>query len=485
MGLASRGGAFGVAGGSALIGARRVHTGGGVQWVTSVEGPAATSAARAAGAAAPGQLLTAGRELERLGAGYTGSPIGEIGGETLYAVGTQSDPRESAGKHEVAFPTEFAELLPFLREEWEIQDLYLTRVLSGKSGARVLVVDIVCADFSGQAVLKLEMQDDHPRKAESEAARHERAIEADPEYAAAHLPKLVKFLSHGATTATLSTIAAGGLEYSSVWFHTPYEVQRDTAALVSLDILEGWNASYELAPGLVAPEEILRSWLSHRLDPGVSRIDKRLADQLGIDAREQTFLLNGSWYPNPLAFARGVTDAVDPPAIRAAVGRMHGDFHGHNVLTSQRRDDVADYFLIDLAYFDEANFLFLDHGYFELAYLLRAREDATIPRWLELLDGVFAEQAANADDIGVMAVVEAIRSGRALWVAAHEENRTSYMESQMLLGQVGAGLNYAHKRVAIHTSIQAFLYAAVALKEYVTLHELDWPRTGVVARPRT
>ena len=53
---------------------------------------------------------------------------------------------------------------------------------------------------------------------------------------------------------------------------------------------------------------------------------------------------------------------------------MHGDLNGYNVLMTQRRDDVADYYLIDLAFYEEDAYLFFDHGYLELAYLLRARE---------------------------------------------------------------------------------------------------------------
>jgi hypothetical protein len=65
-----------------------------------------------------------------------------------------------------------------------------------------------------------------------------------------------------------------------------------------------------------------------------------------------------------VAFARGVGMA---PPLRAVIGQTHGDLHGFNVLTSQRRADVSDYFLIDLAFYQDDSFLLFDPGYFELA----------------------------------------------------------------------------------------------------------------------
>ena len=160
---------------------------------------------------------------------------------------------------------------------------------------------------------------------------------------------------------------------------------------------------------------------------------------------------------------------------------MHGDLHGHNLLTSHRRGDVSDYYMIDLAFYDDENYLFFDHAYFELSYLLRAREDASPSRWSELLEGVFGDEAVNADDIGILRIVDAIREGQRVWIADHEENRRSYMASQMLLAEVAAGLRLANMRTSPATKILAYLYAAFALKEYVALHEIEWPRSGAVA----
>jgi CheY-like chemotaxis protein len=477
LGLDMRSAVFGIAAGSAFLGAERVSTGDAHRWVMGVAGPAVAAAESAATSEAGGHLLVGEAALERLGTGYSGTAVGEVDGALLFDVITGDD---DSAAHQVAFPAEFAEFLPHLREQWAIDDLYLTRLLSGKSGARVLLVDIECADFSGQAILKLEEPEDAPSDVEAEADRHRRAIDHDAGYAAAHLPRLIKFLRHGVWTATLSTIAAGGLEYCTVWFHNTYESQRAAAERVSLDILETWNADYRLAPGLVEPSGLLHSWLEERLELGESRLDSLLSEVLRFEASELAVILDGQWYPNPVAFARTQSGVDSGPPLRAAIGQMHGDLHGHNLLTSHRREGVSDYFLIDLAFYDEENYLFFDHAYFELSYLLRTREDATPGRWLELLRGVFADQPENADDIGILSIVNAVRSGQHQWINRHEEHRISYMESQMILAQVAAGLRFANMRAARGTKVHGFLYAAFALKEYIALHEIDWPRTGVV-----
>ena len=471
---------LGIAVGSALVGAERTSGDHGHEWVIGVEGPAVAEASVAAGTSEPGLVLGGPSVIEHLSTAYQATSTAEIDSMKIYRISAAGGDTDVPA-HEIEFPAEFTSLLPVLTEAWGITDLYATKSLSGKSGARVLVVDISMADFSGQAILKLEEVDEVDEAEEVEAERHRRALDRGGDYAAARLPRLVKFLAHDGATATLSTIAAGGLEYCQAWFRMPYEHQLASAERVSHDTLEGWNGDYRLEPGLIGPTVLLTRWLGYRLDPSTSRLDTVLDGLFGLDALTPTFFLDGVWYPNPVVFARSLGEITTEPALRAAVGQMHGDMHGYNVLTSHRRTDVSDYFLIDLAYYQEENFLFFDHGYFELAYLLRTREGVTPARWLELLSAAFGGGAVNADDIGIIRIVDAIRDGQRRWIADHEENRASYMESQMLLGQIGAGLNYANKRVPPDMKIQALLYAAVAVREFVDLHGLEWPRDGQVA----
>jgi hypothetical protein len=443
--------------------------------------PGVEAGVGAPAAALPGQVVVTAALAEHLGSRFELAPVG-ADADGPFLVVTAGAPADGDAGHDLAFPDEFAALLPVLEREWGIVDLYVLKTLSGKSGARVLMVDISCDDFSGLAILKLEEPEDDPADAELEAARHARAIARDERYAARHLPRLLRFTVHGDTTATLSTVAAGGLEYCTAWFRVAYDEQLASAERISHDILEGWNSDYRLEPGLVTPSEMLRRWLAHRLVPGVGRLDLVLTDLLGVDPDEPSLQLGGRWYPNPVVFARATEELATQPPLRGALGQLHGDLHGDNVLTSYRRADVSDYFLIDLAFYEDESYLFFDHGYFELSYLLHTREHVRLSRWLELLDGVYGDNPTNADDIGIIDVIEAVRRGQRRWIAEHEEHRTGYMESQVLLGRVAAGLNYANKRMAPGRKLRSFLFAAAALKDYLGLQRIEWPRDGAVAK---
>jgi hypothetical protein len=256
---------------------------------------------------------------------------------------------------------------------------------------------------------------------------------------------------------------------------------------VSTDLLEGWNASYRLAPGLVHPSDLLEKWLGERLEPGISRLDSLLGETFGVESVAATLVLEGLWYPNPVVFARG--GGAPSPALRAAVGNTHGDLHGHNLLTNHRRQ-ASDYFVIDLASYEDDSYLFFDHAYLELSYLLRAREDATTGRCLEVLEAVFGEPAVTADYVGMMRVVESLRTGQHEWIARHEQNRTSYMESQVTLAQVAAGLRFANMRVPVPMKVKALPLCSGRVEG---IRGVAWssmaPRRGdshpgVIVRPR-
>ena len=447
-------------------------------WRVVHSGTAVATAQAIADHAQPGQVLVDSTVTYLMGRDLTRRNAGIIDGSPLFDVAVEHRADEQRPMYEITFPDEFTELGRALRESWEVEDLYLTRTLSGKSGARVYAADITCRDFSGQAILKMEEMGDPDWDEAEEAERHADAVSRNEAYAVEHLPRLVHTLQHDSNVATLSTIAAGGLEYCLAWFRTPYEHQLRSGRRISFDLLEGWNPGYHLAPGLVAPHEVLGEWLSYRLEPDQGRIHTFVGEVLGVDPQAPTLIISGRWQPNPLVFAVGTDPVAAAPALRAARGQTHGDLHGYNVLTSQDRTDVSDYFMIDLAFYDPDSFLFFDHGYFELAYLLRARQDAGAAEWLRLVAGIERGRAETAEDIGIIEMVQAVRGGARDWVLAYEENRLSYMESQMLLGRIGAGLNYTNKRVPVQMKTQAFLYAATALKSYVRLHGLDWPRSG-------
>jgi TolB-like protein len=383
------------------------------------------------------------------------------------------------------WPEPYRELLPVIKQDWGIsEDLYLTRRLSGKSGALVFAADLATRDFSGQAILKLDRAPHPDWQERSEAERHRLAFEAAPEYAAKHLPSLLHTLHHGSQLAILSSIAGRGLEYALPWHQCPYDRQLESIRRVSGDLLEDWNRDYRLAQGIVEPRALLESWLDYRLDPDEGRLHEFLSVECALSPVEPSISYEGHWYPNPLAFAANVISLPEKVRMRAVRGSQHGDFHGYNLLIESAPSAAPEYFLIDLANYEQDQFLFHDHALFELNYLLFGREHVNDAHWESILDHLSyfrhlqGVEGLRGDDVGLVEMIRSMRRAVLDWVDRHESNRLSYMESQCLMARVAAGLNFANKPISQPSRRKAFLYAASNLKDYLKITDVDWPKHG-------
>jgi hypothetical protein len=374
------------------------------------------------------------------------------------------------------WPSEFGELESVAKTEWEIEDLYIYRVLSGKSGALVFTVDITARDYSGQAILKMTDLDDPDWGEKDEASRHRNAIEANPAYAERHLPEIVATVEEQQRMAVLATIAARGLEYTMPWAHCAYDTQFETALQLSDDLLETWNDSYRFADGMMNPEALLSAWLRYRLDPDQSRLWDFLQSVCAIQPEAPTFYFEGLWYPNPLAFALGSVDFTGNLALRAIVGNMHGDLHGYNVLVGSENQ----YHLIDLAFYRPDAYLLYDHAYFELAHMLNQRGSVTLGEWMALVEALEAGSSPRADDVGLLQLLRQVRGQVSAWADRHEPNRLSYLDGQFMLARIAVGLNFANKGMPLELRVRSLLYSAQCLKTYLQFHNVDWPKQGEV-----
>ncbi|MEM7222685.1 MAG: hypothetical protein AAF495_06885 [Pseudomonadota bacterium] len=386
----------------------------------------------------------------------------------------------------LGWPESYSGLLPVLRQEWRVEGkIYFRQQLgAGKSGAFVYIIDITCEGFSGQAILKLDALREQQGENSPEAQRHRDALEAMPDYGAKHLPKIVHTLEHGGQIAILATVVAYGLEYSVPWFDYGGRDGLEVTKRLSRELLEDWNADYQVATGMKMPQELLATWLGHRLEPGLGRLQSFLSESCQIEPMTPSLSFEGHWYPNPLAFACGAVELPSRLRLRAAEGRLHGDLHGYNVLVQSRGAEIADYFLIDLAFYRDHHQLFFDHAYFEIAYLLDQREADGAERWDAMLEHLSPSQrryhssALWQDDVGMMEYIEVFRREVMSWIERHEAHRLSFLESQYVLARVAVGLNFTHKRVDESIKRRAFLYAAFNLKDYLELNQVDWPKTG-------
>ncbi len=384
------------------------------------------------------------------------------------------------------WPQEYEGIYGLIKSQWGINgEIYLTRQLSGgKSGAFVYLADISCEGFAGQAILKLDRAPDPASQEKSEAERHMLAYEANPAFAEQHLPKVLHTAHGGQSIAILSTIAGRGLEFAAPWQQCGHETQERAVKVLSRSLLEDWNGEAKLAPGLYPPQRLLRSWLDYRLDPEQGRLWGFLEKSCGLNPEEPSFSCEGRWYPNPLAFAVTKSDKFDNFRLRPLLGNIHGDLNGLNVMVRKDGGTGLQYYLIDLAFYEKDQFLFFDHGYFALSYLLHMRGDATLDRWVSMLDALCPfdhirnPSDLHGNDIGLINLLKLLRQEVFDWVDQHQPHRLSYMESQFQLAQVAVGLNFASKRLDDHKRCYALFYAASILKDYLRLHDIDWPKTG-------
>ncbi|MEM9513154.1 MAG: hypothetical protein AAF978_10830, partial [Cyanobacteria bacterium P01_E01_bin.48] len=387
------------------------------------------------------------------------------------------------------WPAEYTRLLPVLHKEWGVKDgILLTRQLSGgKSGALVFFVDVSTKDFTGQAILKLDCAANAAHKEQNEAERFDAAIADAPQFAARHLPRILHTSHKDGKIAILSTIAGTGLEYIESWNDCSYERKLESAKHVSLRLLESWNSDYRLTAGVTTPQDLLRSWLGYRIDPlEGGRLHSLLGEDCGVSPSEPTFIVDGTWFPNPLAFAQHTVPNADRMNLRGAMGHCHGDFHGLNLLVSRKQEETGEFHLIDLAHYESEQYLFYDHAYFELATLLSEHENSSGKDWVSAIShlsrfwSIDDVGESRTDQIGLIQLVQSVRQGIAEWIEKHEPDRRSFMEGQTLLARVATGLMWGHRHRSFKSRQKAFFYAAASLKDYLKLHRLEWPKSGPV-----
>ncbi|MEM7464677.1 MAG: hypothetical protein AAF362_18560, partial [Pseudomonadota bacterium] len=384
------------------------------------------------------------------------------------------------------WPDAYENLHSLIADQWGVGDeLYLTRQLGhGKSGALVYLADVTSENYAGQAILKLDQAPDPEQQEKSEADRHIQAAEAEPDFAERHLPKVVYTAHDGKSLAILSTVAARGLEFVVPWELCDHDRQVDVAKRLSRALLEDWNRSAPLASGLQSPQTLLRGWLGHRLDAKYGRLRSDVAEILDLSPEEPSFLFEGQWYPNPIAFAIASLEADDQLKLRALIGHIHGDLNGFNVLVGKTGANRDQYFLIDMAFYETRQYLFFDHAYFSLSYLLGARSQTSPAQWYNILealcpyDHLKSNIGLKGDDVGLVTLLQNVRQEVFNWVDRYQTNRFSYMDSQFQLAQVAAGLNFANKRIDDRLRRYSFIYSAAALKDYIRLHNVDWPMHG-------
>ncbi len=384
------------------------------------------------------------------------------------------------------WPEAFAPLQAVVRDQWRVDDeIYLTRQLNHDVSAfAVFLADVTTPDYAGQAVLKFGRVADPVAHLESETERFRLANQAAPDYAAAHLPQIINIAHNDDSVAILSSIPGRSLEFALPWSDCSHEQQKRVLRQLSRTLLDDWNATAELAPGLLSPHDLLHGWLADRLDPEIGHLHSLMAEGCGVGADEPSMSFEGQWYPNPLAFAVGGANTVDHLRLRAVRGNVHGRLSGYNVLISKTGDARDHYYLIDLSHYENNQFLFFDHGYFALSHLLAKRRDASGLHWQSILiqlcpfEHMRTGGGPRGEDIGLLDILRSLRQEVFDWVDRNHAHRLSNMESQFQLAQVAVGLTMANRQIGERDRRLALLFAAAILKDYLVLNDVVWPKHG-------
>ncbi len=385
-----------------------------------------------------------------------------------------------------SWPAAYRNMESHLRSAWNIEgEVYFLRRLSGgKSGALVFSVDLKCRDFSGQAILKLDDSRAGQWSEREEYEKHAHAAKANPDFAREHLPTVLHATLHAGQVGVLTTIAGGALEYVIPFFESSYGDQLSAVNRFPRGALADWNDSYALSDTTLWPQDLLLDWLDYRLDPTKGRLFDFVTGTCDLSTDEPSFVVNGHWYPNPLVFALGNRRMPERVRLRAIKGHTHSDLHGMNVLLRPSPEGEPAYYFIDLDEYRSDAFLFFDHGYFELSYLLHQREATSVSQWRTLLESIEDRNRRSgggiqsADDLGIVRLCSAFRDGVVDWMEAREPHRIAGLEGQYMLARVAAGLNFANKAMTNAPRFKALIYAARELKGYLKFQNIDWPKEG-------
>ena len=356
----------------------------------------------------------------------------------------------------------------------------------GLSKGRVFVIDIPgCRThdgklFSGQAILKLDRVERRTGSELTEAQRHLRAQELAPVFAAERFPLLLNSREHDGHVATLYSVAGGSLNHFQTLLRLGSRQRRQIVGNAVSGLLANWNKDYR-RDSPCPPRETLVKWLGYRLVPEQGGRVPGFVKHCGIDPDEPAFSADGRWLPNPCAVL--CRPQLWPANLEMVFARgfSHGDFHSRNILANVQDPMAPEYYVIDLALFEEDTYLFYDPAYLELSHLLHYGHEYLPERWYKLIDGLHSVDDEHRPiiefgDEDLFGVARAGRGQLETWIDRHEPNRRPDMQGQVALARVAAGLNFVNKLLPANSRKLALLYAGLNLERFLEEVEVRWER---------
>ncbi|HEY0172564.1 MAG TPA: hypothetical protein VGB98_16195 [Pyrinomonadaceae bacterium] len=387
------------------------------------------------------------------------------------------------------FAGEYQQLLLRAQDSYGIKIVPLQQINGGRSGALLYLVSVSQNGRSSlrHLILKLDTLKEWHKNELGEVERHRLALnEAPSGFSEDHLAQFAfEPIEINGRTLIFYTIAGDSLQRCRP--AAAYSQQNQLQAIfeaVSEGLLSSWQK--ELTFQNAHPQSILKHWLGYRIREGEGNIGDFYKSVCHVDAGIEGLTVNGRVLPNPLLFARegGLWSNARP--IDAVRGFQHGDLHLNNVISRfSLADDLETYFFIDLAQFEKDGYLFYDHAYFELSYLLQQVGRVLFSHWIDFVM-LLAEkdlpktQDLAADITGVYATVRASREAFYKWVISNHGTLRDDMGGQFWLAAAAAGLNFCNKAMLSNEErLAALIYAAAHLKRYFDYFKMPQPARAV------
>ena len=247
-------------------------------------------------------------------------------------------------------------------------------------------------------------------------------------------------------------------------------------------LLSEWNGNAAFEQ-VVHPQQILKKWLSFRLDAG-GNIERFIRETCQVNPDVAGFLINGHVFPNPLLYSRTSEHWGKIRSMDVVTGFIHGDLNANNILAkfSENKEDIEGYYLIDFALFKEGMPLLYDHRYLEMSYLVHAMSQISFAKCVDFLTLMAVADIPDSHKVpiemsGVSVVIGSARSAFAQWVTENHPSLNDDLWGQYWLAGVAAGLTYCHKvGMSDEQRLAGLIYAAANLKRYAVTFKLPLPR---------
>ncbi|WP_111639799.1 P-loop NTPase [Marinomonas shanghaiensis] len=389
----------------------------------------------------------------------------------------------------------YEELHEAVKEQCAASEFHLKKKLSGKSGDSVYLCDITISSppYSGFAIIKYSTS--RPDYSKNEYGSHQLAVGALPEFAAQHIPKLIKKVNSNNKSAFIMSIAGSGLGLTEELASLTHDTQTKTMCLVSNLLLDQWHT------GGIAEEcsaqTVLSNWLDYRISDQ-STLPNLLQNVLSVSPQVESFYLANRSFSNPYYYAKCGDLPLSGMKLRPLEGYMHGDLHGHNCLYGGHNKRKQSVFLIDLEQFKAQMPLFFDQAYLEFSLLLNNHAEVSVQEWTSVIDLLSDIEECEESDVidlnGEMYArvrqIQTFRKSIRTWATEHYDHRIEDVYTQLMLARVAVGLNFANKGRLADVEAQsnkmkvfAFLYAAENLNYLLKFKKQDVREPQVIAKP--